>query len=304
MVLLAAAGGPACSSADSPTGESGPPTGGSSGGARDSGAASGFESGFDAGVGDTGEPVSSSMDAGSPGGDDSETSDAGPTPTGDDAGSTPTGDDAGAEPESGSDAGDSTAMTCPMLTAGWMPYQPTAIVQFEDGTYTTGPAGTDMHSPYCTYTNSGGIELFKMLKDPAGRIQRCEERVQNEYTSGSNQFEGDVRVTAGNATCVHQVFLFLMLDAFPGNGGELHDRTGPVLSSGVFGKWVHVNTIHHVASGGADIYLDCVKKVTVKANPPTGTGWYNKYGVYAVNHAPPVDPMAQSEWKNVKFYRQ
>jgi hypothetical protein len=256
-------------------------------------------------VADTGERGGSGIEAASPGGDDSGTNDAEPAPTGDDAAPLPTGDDAAAEPESGSDAGDSTAMTCPMLTAGWTAYpQPMTIIQFEDGTYTTGPAGTDMHSTYCTYTNSGGIELFKMLKDPAGRIQRCEARVQNEYTSGSNQFEGDVRVTAGNATCVHQVFLFLMLDAFPGNGGELHDRTGPVLASGVFGKWVHVNTIHHVASGGADIYLDCVKKVTVHANPPTGTGWYNKYGVYAVNHAPPVDPMAQSEWKNIKFYRQ
>src|SRR5579859_154486 len=197
------------------------------------------------------------------------------------------------------DGGDSTATTCPMLTQGWTEYHPTHVIQFEDGSYTVNPPGMDLHSPYCTYTNSGGIELFKMLKDPAGRIQRCEARVQNEYTTGSNEFEGDVRVTAGNATCVHQVFLFLMLDAFPANGGEFHEHTGPLVGTGVFGKWVHVNTIHHLASGGADIYLDCQKKLTAQARPPTGTGWYNKYGVYAVNHAPPVDMMAQSEWKNV-----
>jgi hypothetical protein len=191
-----------------------------------------------------------------------------------------------------------------MLTAGFTEYQPMRNVQFEDGTIALQPTSTDLHSPFCTYTNSGGIELFKMLKDPAGKIQRCEMRVYNEYTSGTNQFEGDVRVTAGNATCVHQVFLFLMLDAFPANGGEFHEHTGALLGSGVFGKWVHVNTIHAVASGGADIYLDCQKKITVPNRPPTGTGWYNKYGVYAVNHAPPVEQMAQSEWKNVKFYRR
>jgi hypothetical protein len=225
---------------------------------------------------------------------------------GDDAASGSPVEEAGGAPEAagGDDAGEGSSTTCPMLTTGWTEYHPPAIIQFEDGNFTTYPQGTNAQSTYCTYTATGGIELFHMTKDPAGRIQRCEARVQNEYTTGSNQFEGDVRVTAGNATCVHQVFLFLMLDAFPANGGEFHEHTGALLETGVFSKWVHVNTIHHVATGKADIYLDCVMKGSAPARPPTGTGWYNKYGVYAVNHAPPVDPMAQSEWKNVHFYRQ
>jgi hypothetical protein len=250
-------------------------------------AATGAETGS---VGASGEATS-----GAPGGASAD--------AGDDSGPASSGDDAG--PGGGSeDGGTSTVSACPMLTTGWNEYHPMVTVQFEDGSFLGTPQGAMMQSQYCTYTNSGGIELFKMLKDPAGRIQRCEARVLNEYTTGSNQFEGDVRVTAGNATCVHQVFLFLMLDAFPANGGEFHEHTGALLETGVFSKWVHVNTIHHVASGKADIYLDCVMKGSAPARAPTGTGWYNKYGVYAVNHAPPVEMMAQSEWKNVKFYRQ
>jgi hypothetical protein len=206
----------------------------------------------------------------------------------------------------GSGSGAGPGMICPMLTTGWMEYHPPVKLQFEDGegTWIT-PMGppNDQHSTYCTYTNMNGIELFKMLKDPAGKVQRCEMRVQNEYTSGSNQFEGDVRVTAGNATCVHQVFLMLMLDAFPNNGGEFREHTGTVVTNGVFNKWVHVNTIHHVGTA-PQIYIDCVMKGTAAQQPYTGTGWYNKYGVYSVNHAPPVEMLAQSEWKNVHIYRK
>lgn len=30
--------------------------------------------------------------------------------------------------------------------------------------------------------------------------------MQNDYLTGRNEFEGDVRVTIGDFTCVHQVF--------------------------------------------------------------------------------------------------
>jgi hypothetical protein len=296
LVLLLAAGA-AVSCSSSTGGSEAIPADASGGTAHDASRA-------DA-AGPAGDDSSSIADtgAGATGGDDA-SPDVGAS--GDDAGTGSSGDDAGSGPEEagGGDDGGTPAATCPMLTTGWTPYQPTVEIQFEDGTIAAQPPAPMLQSTYCTYTNSGGIELFRMLKDPAGRIQRCEARVHNEYTTGRNQFEGDVRVTAGNATCVHQVFLFLMLDAFPQNGGEFHEHTGALLSSGVFGKWVHVNTIHDVASGHADIYLDCVQKISVPARPPTGTGWYNKYGVYAVNHQPPVDQMAQSEWTNVKFYRQ
>jgi hypothetical protein len=182
---------------------------------------------------------------------------------------------------------------CPALTGGWTAYAPKRTIQFEGG------------DSFCTYQDEGGIELFRMMKNPAGVIQRCEARVANDYNSGVNQFEGDVRVTAGNATCVHQVFKFLMLVVYPQNGGTLTQHTGTFVAAPIDGKWLHVNTIHDVATGKTDIYIDCVKKVTMNALPPTGpNGWYDKYGLYAINGEPPRDEVAQVEWKNVRYYRK
>ena len=54
------------------------------------------------------------------------------------------------------------------------------------------------------------------------------------------------------------------------------------------------------AAGKVDIYLDCVKKLTIDQSAPDSTdGWYNKYGVYNLGGA-----TAQSEWRNVRFYRK
>ena len=192
---------------------------------------------------------------------------------------------------------------CPALTAGWTAYEPDLSLQFEGGSsvgitsYTPAAMLSDAH---CTYTNSGGVELFKMTRNPSGGRQRCEMRVKNEYLTGSQMFEGDVRVTAGNGTTVHQVFKFLMLVAYPQDGGALHQHSQTFLASGVFGKWVHVNTAHDTAAGKVDIYIDCVKKLTMpQGGPDTPAGWYHKYGVYNVGGA-----YAQSEWRNIRYYRK
>ena len=197
-----------------------------------------------------------------------------------------------------------TPSSCPELREGWTAYQPEKSLQFEGGGTSGGiishPDGSNISDDHCTYTNMGGVELFKMTKNPAGVRQRCEMRVKNGYRTGTQMFEGDVRVTAGDGTCVHQVFKFLMLVAYPKNGGELHQHSQTFLASGVFGKWVHVNTVHDTAAGKVDIYIDCVKKLTINQSAPDAAdGWYHKYGVYNLG-----GPYAQSEWRDVRFYRK
>jgi hypothetical protein len=221
---------------------------------------------------------------GAPGhGDDSGTGGIGGRGSDGNAGS---GGAAGAGPvDTGSDAG--VASACPSLTDGWTPYQPTTTLQCEGG------------DAFCHYENSGGIELFKIMKNP-GQRQRLEQRVHNDYLTGMNQFEGDVRVTAGDGTTVHQVFKFLMLVAYPQNGGELHQHSQTFLASHVFGTWIHVNTIHDVGARQTDIYFDCVKKTSMGQSAPSSPGgWYNKYGVYNLGGS-----VAQSEWKNVRYFRK
>jgi hypothetical protein len=186
--------------------------------------------------------------------------------------------------------------TCPALTRGWTPYKASRTIQFENA----GP-----NDKYCTYRDSGGVEFFRMTKNPAGGVQRCEARMNNDYTSGSNQFEGDVLVTAGDLTSIHQVFKFLMIVAFPQHGGELHQHSNYFLESGVFGKWIHVTTIHDTHTHLADVYLNCVHKYRGHDEPePSSSGWYDKYGLYGIDGIAPLQPYSQVEWKNVRTYRR
>src|SRR5688572_10274544 len=54
-----------------------------------------------------------------------------------------------------------------------------------------------------TYSNSGGIETFRIRSGD----ERSEQRTNNNYTSGNQQFQGSVKVRSGtNGTTVHQVF--------------------------------------------------------------------------------------------------
>jgi hypothetical protein len=216
-----------------------------------------------------------------------------PGPTPGDGGGEVT-DTGGGSPESGGPGADGPT-SCPMLTDGWMPY--TALAEFQS----EGGGTNDM---YCSHSSTGGVESFQMTKNPAGMIQRCEMRVHNDYLTGANQFEGDVKIAEADNTCVHQVFLFLMLVGYPQNGGEIHEHSLNFLESGDFGRWVHVNTIHDTATHLAHVYLDCNLKYNLHDNPPPSGGWYDKYGLYGIQSMPPVGQVSAAQWRNVKFYRK
>ena len=185
---------------------------------------------------------------------------------------------------------------CPALTSGWTRYYPTRTVQFQ---------GAGSNDEYCSYRNDGGVEHFQLDKNPALLIQRCEARVNNDYLSGKNQFEGDVLVAEADNMCVHQVFNFLMIVAYPQDGGEFHEHSGSFLKSGMFGRWVHVNTIHDTAAHTVQIYLDCVRTYDKGDSPaPSDAGWYDKYGLYGIQGLPPQEPTSIVEWTNVAYYQQ
>jgi hypothetical protein len=264
-------------------------------------------SGGAAGQGGGGAPGGSGGSGGSVGPASVVVDAAGAAPTGSDA----TVDSAAGAPDDGGSVPPAAPSACPDLTAGWTPYTAAKSVQFEgssgNGTaIVSHPTDKPVSDDHCTYSDSGGIELFRMTKNPAGIIQRCEVRVANDYKTGRNQFEGDVRVTNGDFTCVHQVFKSFMLDAFPAEGGQLRVYTGsaPVIT-GAFGKWVHVNTIHDTATNNIELYIDCVRRYASSARDTPGpNGFYNKYGIYGVLGKPPAGEMSQVEWKNVRYYRK
>ena len=166
-------------------------------------------------------------------------------------------------------------------SGGWAPYSPTKTVQLRG-------SGT-------TYKDSAGIEIFTMARGD----ERSEMRIHNDYKDGTNQFEGYVRVSSGQGTSVHQVFKFLMIVAYPQNGGELHQHSQTFLSNGAFGKWVRVNTIHYTASHKAEVYIDGELKTTMADHAwDSPNGWYNKYGVYNTNSG------SKSEWRDIRYWKQ
>ena len=168
------------------------------------------------------------------------------------------------------------------IGTGWTEYNPERNVQLRG-------AGA-------RYTNENGIETFSMQPGD----ERAEMRVANDHRSGTWQFEGWVNVKAGvNGGCIHQVFKFLMIVAYPNDGGELRQHSYQRLAAtGLYDKWVRVNTIHDADAGRADVYIDGTFRGMVPSESPGPDGWYHKYGIYNSSGTRPV-----VQWRNVKFFR-
>jgi alginate lyase len=172
------------------------------------------------------------------------------------------------------------------IGSGWTAYSPTKK--------------TDLRGAGATYTNSGGIETLKMKPGD----ERAEVRVNNNYTSGQRQFQGEVRVKSGsNGTCVYQVFggvtnaTALMVVTHNVSGGDLRRYDSQTLATGVYGKWIRLNTIHNKNNDTVAVYIGGSLKGTY-ADRGDATH-YTKYGVYNGSSSSP-----QSEWRSVKFWRK
>ena len=146
------------------------------------------------------------------------------------------------------------------------------------------------------YTNENGIETFSIQPGD----ERAEMRVENDHRTGAWQFEGWVKVGPGvTGGSVHQVFKFLMIVAYPDNGGELRQHSYQRLNAtGITNQWVRVNTIHDADAGRADVYINGTFRGMVRSTSPGPNGWYHKYGIYNSSGTRPV-----VQWREVKFFR-
>jgi hypothetical protein len=176
------------------------------------------------------------------------------------------------------------------IGSGWNEYMPGRTLQTR---------GCGSHSG-----SSTGVETFGLTCADTSGDNRAEDRIQDDYTSGTRQFQGEVRVVSlpGTNVSLKQTFMrdngaFLMVGV--SNAGRLYSvGDNGELATDVIGKWVRINTIHDVAAGTIQIYADGVLKVT-----KTGArqvAWYNKYGSYRLGsgHGP-----ITVEWRNTRFWR-
>jgi MYXO-CTERM domain-containing protein len=168
------------------------------------------------------------------------------------------------------------------IGTGWVEYFPMKNIQLRG-------AGAK-------YTNENGIETFSTQPGD----ERSEARIVNDHRTGTWQFEGWVNVKAGvNGGCIHQVFKFLMIVAYPNDGGEFRQHSYQKLAAtGMYDKWVRVNTIHDPGAGKADVYIDGTWRGMTESKSPGPEGWYHKYGIYNSSGTRPV-----VQWRNVRFFK-
>ena len=157
-------------------------------------------------------------------------------------------------------------------------------------------------SPTCAdyrYDSSTDTETFRILDN---RSNRAEVRLQNEYNSGTRQFQGYVTFSSPlNDECLMQVFgstsgaTQVMIRGFHENGGELRNGSA-VLSTGCYGVERRVNMIHRQ---GKDfrIYINGSLKNTTPDNE--GVTNYHKYGVYGTLKTGGVTV----KWRGARFYK-
>jgi hypothetical protein len=189
------------------------------------------------------------------------------------------------------------------IGSGWREYHPNHNLQIQSrGTYQTFPSSVaHATGPGGSYERAGGIETFRLFNNASNRV---EVRVQDNYTSGQRQFEGELKVSGPtNDESAMQIFgndgpgaTTLMIRSYARNGGTLRGG-GKDLATNVYGTWVHINVIHDATANKYSIYINAVLKSS--ANGPNGTHYF-KYGV----HGTPGTPSAQHQWRNVHLYRK
>jgi hypothetical protein len=174
------------------------------------------------------------------------------------------------------------------IGSGWTAYSPSMRTQL---------AGSG------TYSISGGVETFRLTSSSSTDVHRAERRVENEWSSGTNQFEGQVRVVSlgGTGISLKQTFqpesgAFLMIAVQ--NDGRLYEVGGGVtLASGVIGSTLRVNTVTDVSASKTYVYINGELKQTRNGgNPP----FHDKYGTYRLGSG--RGPVT-AEWSGIKFWR-
>src|SRR3954470_19977846 len=70
--------------------------------------------------------------------------------------------------------------------------------------FTISPPPAYFNNGYCSYSNAAGVETFQLLTH---RSNRAETRPNDDYSSGSRQFQADVLISSPSADqCIHQMF--------------------------------------------------------------------------------------------------
>jgi DNA-binding NarL/FixJ family response regulator len=190
------------------------------------------------------------------------------------------------------------------IGSGWT--QETFSERFEyesnDVLITISPPPASFNNGLCEYDNTAGVETFQLLQ-PASN--RAEIRPNDDYSTGSRQFQADVLVSTPSADeCIHQIFNgstapYLLLREETNNNGSLkvalHTGGGASnLATNLYGTWFRLNSINDLNNGNTYLYVNGAL-VWQGANP--GGTFYTKYGCYGSHTV-----QGKIQFKNVKLF--
>lgn len=167
---------------------------------------------------------------------------------------------------------------------------------------TISPPPSSFNNGYCEYDNTGGVETFQLL---SSHSNRAETRPNDDYSSGSRQFQADVLVSSPSADeCIHQIFNgsaapYLLLREETNNHGSLKvalhtGGSASNLATNLYGVWFRLNSINDTTSSNAFLYVN--GSLVWSGKTPGGT-FYTKYGAYGTHTL-----LANIQFKNVKLF--
>jgi hypothetical protein len=159
------------------------------------------------------------------------------------------------------------------------------------------------------YSYSGGEHRFWIYPGDACQFEGCstgprsELRMNNNYTSGKHQFEGDVYIVSGSAgTDIMQVFggatnaTAIMLKIHSASSGTIKRYDNETLMTSAYNKWIHVNVQHDADNGKIYVYLNSTLKGTY-ADRGNATHYF-KCGAYNISGS-----RSETRWKNIKYWK-
>lgn len=200
------------------------------------------------------------------------------------------------------------SVTHAQLGSGWAEYSPTKKIHLDNEaglqTYNW-TSYKSVCSPVCadySYDSNNDTETFRLFDN---RTNRSEIRLQNEYSTGSRQFEGYVTFYAPlNDESLMQIFgsvsgaTQMMIRGYAADGGSM-TGAGKTLATNVYGKEVKVNVIHLQDDVGnkIQIYIDDVKMAEIEDNEAVTN--YHKYGNYGTLRT----DEAIVKWRRARFFR-
>ena len=179
------------------------------------------------------------------------------------------------------------------IGSGWTVYNPSQRFEYEsnDVLKTISPPPSSFNNGYCAFTRTSKADRFQLLTHNSNR---AEIRFNDDYSSGSRQFQADVLIKSpSTGECIHQIFNgptgpWLLLKETSAYNGSLHMGGATAsLATNLYGHWFRLNSINDMNTGRTYFYVNGVQ-VWSGSNP--GGTFYTKYGAYGTHDdAHPAD---------------